>query len=114
MSVRLSLLACLALAATLSIDKVSAADPAAAFDKAAAVQALTSVDLGSCKAKQGGDGHVFITFGPSGSASEVVVDKGEFGSPKVGKCIVGKFKKVTVPRFDGGPVRVGKSFHLDS
>ena len=48
---------------------------------------------------------MLITFDPRGSVTDVVVDKGEFAPAKASKCILGKFKKLTVPRFDGAPVR---------
>jgi hypothetical protein len=110
MRARDPLLSVLALSATL-LAATASADPTG-FDKDAALRALSGVDLGSCNVKQPGDGHVFITFDTKGKASAVVVDKGEFGSAKVEKCIKGKFKKVTVPPFEGAPVRVGKTFHV--
>jgi hypothetical protein len=113
MRVRVPGLALLAALATMLSGAVSAADASAAFDKDAAVKALAGVDLSSCKATQPGEGHVLVTFQPRGKASEAVVDRGEFGSAKVAKCIAGKFRKVTVPPFDGPPVRVSKTFHVE-
>jgi hypothetical protein len=112
MRVRALLASVLALTAALLGTAVSQADPPSGFDKDAAVKAIALVDLGTCKA-QSGEGHVLITFDTKGKAKEVVVDKGEFGSSKVGKCITAKFKKVTVPPFDGPPVRVGKTFRVE-
>jgi hypothetical protein len=112
MRVRALLSSVLALTATLVATSVSLADPPPGFDKDAAVRALSGVDLAACKA-QSGEGHVLVTFDTKGKAKEVVVDKGDFGSAKVGKCIAAKFKKVTVPPFDGPPVRVGKTFKVE-
>jgi hypothetical protein len=92
---------------------VSGADETATFDKAAAVKALAGVDLSTCKVTQPGEGHVLVTFQNKGKASEVVVDKGDFGAKAVAKCIAAKFKKVKVPAFDGPPVRVGKTFRAE-
>ena len=62
---------------------------------------------------RGGMDTCSILFQPSGSASDVAVDRGPFVSTRVAKCIVRRFRKVTVPPFDGEAVRVGKNFHID-
>lgn len=86
------------------------------FDRDAAAAALAKVDLHKCRATNGptGEGHVVITFSPSGPVSTVVVDRGPFlpGTP-VGRCIADKFKQASVPPFKGAAVHVGKSFRLE-
>ena len=85
------------------------------FNRDAAMESLSSVDVGHCKTKKGptGEGHVVVTFAPTGSARGAVVDKGPFVGTKAGKCIVKAYKKAKVPPFKGDPVNVGKKFTID-
>lgn len=85
------------------------------FDKQAAVAALSSVDLSKCKPDGAtkGDGHVFVTYKPGGSAMEASVDRGPMVGSKAQKCIEKEFKKTKVPAFKGGNVQVGKSFKFE-
>jgi hypothetical protein len=87
----------------------------AEFDKAAAVTAITEVDLSKCKTTNvaKGEGHVMITFAPSGNAQNAVVDKGPWVGTPAAKCMAKVFKKVKVPAFKGEPITVGKVFHLE-
>jgi len=86
----------------------------APFNRGAAAAALAAVSVASCKKPDGpsGDGHVLVTFGPSGSVDSAVVDRGSMVGTPTGGCIAGKFRAVRVPAFSGGPMRVGKSFTL--
>ncbi len=92
-------------------------DPAGpAFDTAAASRALGSISLLPCKQTKGpsGDGHVIVTFAPTGEVTNVVVDRDPYKDTAVGRCIAGQFKRApSVPKFAGAPVSVGKTFHLD-
>jgi hypothetical protein len=92
-------------------------DPAGpSFDRAAASRALGSISLLPCKQAKGpsGDGHVIVTFAPTGEVTEVTVDREPYKDTAVGRCIAGQFKHAQkVPRFAGAPVSVGKTFHLD-
>jgi hypothetical protein len=91
-------------------------DTGPTFDKQAATAVLSAVDLTKCRATNApkGEGHVFITFAPKGTAQDVVLDKGPMMStPAVAKCIVGKFKQAKIPAFVGTPVQVGKTFRFE-
>lgn len=87
----------------------------ATFDRQAAIAALTSVDLAKCKATNAsrGEGHVFITFTPAGTATNAVVDKGPWVGTPVAKCIAKAFTKAKIPAFKGDAVTVGKSFRFE-
>jgi hypothetical protein len=85
----------------------------ASFDRAAATGAVARVDLSSCGTDSAfGVGHAFITFAPDGSVSKVELDGGKYPGSDAAPCITGKLKQVRVPPYDGGPVRVSKSFAL--
>ncbi len=91
---------------------------AASFDREAASSALVAIADGSlqkCKATNApkGDGHLTITFAPSGQATGAVVDKGPWVGTPVAKCMQREFARATVPPFSGDPVKVGKSFHFE-
>jgi hypothetical protein len=87
----------------------------AAFDRSAASSSLSSVSLLPCKQTKGpsGDGHVVVTFAPSGEPQDVVVDRDPFKGTAVGRCIAGQYKRARVPKFSGPAVSVGKTFHMD-
>lgn len=91
-------------------------EPALAdFDKSAAVTAIAEVNLAKCKATNAvrGDGHVTITFGPTGAVQSAQVDKGPWVGTPVAKCMVREFKKAKVPAFKGDAVTVGKLFRFE-
>ncbi len=91
-------------------------EPAVAeFDKSAAVTAIAEVNLQKCKATNAarGEGHVMITFSPTGAAQVVQVDKGPWVGTPVAKCMAREFKKAKVPPFKGDAVTVGKLFHFE-
>jgi hypothetical protein len=90
-------------------------DPGVDFDRAAAVTAITEVNLAKCKATNAakGEGHVTITFSPTGSAQAAAVDRGPWIGTPVAKCMVKEFKKTKVPAFHGDAVTVGKIFRLE-
>jgi hypothetical protein len=113
MSLRVPMLALLVFCGTSSADRVSSADTVTPFDRTAAVQALEGVDLASCTVKRGLEGHVTITFDPTGHVTKAVVDRGPFVSTRTGRCIAAKYRRVSIPAFEGDPVRVGKKFHVD-
>jgi hypothetical protein len=53
-----------------------------------------------------------VTFAPSGRATSAQVVGGDLqGTPAAG-CIVGAFKGLSVPPFDGSPVSVSKTVNL--
>jgi hypothetical protein len=103
------------LAATWFTDGRSSAQEGTTFDRAAASQAIETVDLASCKrpSRHALDGHVTITFEPTGVPSNAVVDRGVPGSTRAGRCVASKFMQVRVPSFTGTSIRVGKNFHID-
>jgi DNA-directed RNA polymerase specialized sigma24 family protein len=86
-----------------------------AFDRRAAASALGRVNVQSCNVDGGptGPGHVTVTFASDGSASDAIVDSGPFPGTAVGACIAARFRTVSVPAFEGAPVRVGKSFTIE-
>ena len=91
-------------------------DPGIAqFDRGAAQLSLGAVSLLPCKQSKGptGDGHIVVTFAPSGEAHDAVVDRPPYKETAVGRCIAGQYKHVKVPKFSGPPVSVGKTFHMD-
>jgi hypothetical protein len=87
----------------------------AEFDKQAATTALTEVSLQKCRATNvaKGEGHITITFAPSGDAQSAHVDKGPWVGTPAAKCMAKEFKKARVPAFKGDPVTVGKLFHVE-
>jgi hypothetical protein len=86
-----------------------------AFDKQAAATTLGSVSVLPCKQTKGptGEGHVIVTFAPTGEAQEAIVDRDPFKNTAVGRCVAMQYKHARVPKFAGPPVTVGKTFRLD-
>jgi hypothetical protein len=86
-----------------------------AFSRDAAATALKDVDPARCKSKKTplGEGHVIVTFAPSGSAQGAVVDRGPFVGTKSEKCIAKEYMRAKVPPFKGDAVSVGKSFKIE-
>jgi hypothetical protein len=83
------------------------------FDRSAAAGALARVSVAQCAASgQVGTGHVTVTFGPSGRVSSVIVDDPSFSGTPAGRCVTAAFFSASVAPFEGGQVRVGKSFNL--
>jgi hypothetical protein len=84
------------------------------FNRGEATAALGAVNISSCKKPDGptGNGHVVVTFDPSGSVQSAVVDDGPYPGTPVGGCIAGKFRGPHVSPFSGSSVKVGKSFSL--
>jgi hypothetical protein len=87
----------------------------AEFDKQAASTAIVTADLQKCRVPSvpRGEGHVIITYEPSGVASFANVDRGPWLGTPTAKCLAEQFKKTKVPAFKGGPVTVGKVFRFD-
>ena len=85
------------------------------FDRGAAAGSLGRIGLGQCSASgQVGTGHVMVTFAPSGRVSQVLVDDATFSGTPAGRCVVAAFFGASVPPFQGGAVKVGKSFTIGS
>jgi hypothetical protein len=83
------------------------------FDRSAAAGALARVSVAQCAASgQVGTGHVTVTFGPSGRVTSVIVDDPSFSGTPAGRCVAAAFFGASVAPFEGGQVRVGKSFNL--
>ena len=85
------------------------------FDRGAAARELGQVSILPCKQSKGpsGDGHIVVTFAPTGEVQEATVDRDPFKNTAVGRCIAMQYKHARVPKFAGAPVTVGKSFHID-
>lgn len=90
-------------------------EEAAPFDRATAASVLSSIDLAKCRSTNAvhGEGHVAMTFAPSGSAVDATVDRGPMAGTPTAKCIAKEFKKAKVPAFSGDPVTVGKNFQFE-
>jgi hypothetical protein len=83
------------------------------FDRGAAAGALARVSVAQCSASgQVGTGHVTVTFAPSGRVSSVIVDDPSFSGTPAGRCVTTAFFGASVAPFEGGQVRVGKSFTI--
>lgn len=93
--------------------KKKPAAAAAPFDRDAAAKALESAPLERCARGTAGDGHVRVTFAPSGAATRVVVDEGAFVGTDAEKCIVSVYRRSKVPRFGGAEITVGKRFRIE-
>jgi predicted Zn finger-like uncharacterized protein len=93
--------------------------PAAAasepFDRGAAAATLGGIDVSNCKKPGGptGEGHVSITFAPSGHVLSAIVDQPPYAGTAVGGCVAGKFRSAHVPPFAGGNMPVGKRFSIN-
>jgi hypothetical protein len=85
------------------------------FDRQAAANAITEIDLHKCRATNAtrGEGHVMITFTPTGKAERAEIDKGPWVGTPVAKCMAKAFKKTKVPAFKGDAVTVGKTFKFE-
>jgi hypothetical protein len=87
------------------------------FDRGAAAGVLGGIADGvsSCKKPGGptGDGHVSITFSPSGGVVSAIVDQPPFAGTAVGGCVAGKFRGAHVPAFAGGNLTIGKRFSIN-
>jgi hypothetical protein len=107
------LVAVLIVCAQSGVVRISSADVRAPFDADAARQALEGVDLASCGVKHGSDGHISVTFGPTGRVTYAVIDRGPLPATRAGRCLLTRYRKIIVPAFTGEPVKVGKKFHVD-
>jgi predicted Zn finger-like uncharacterized protein len=89
----------------------------APFDRGVASAALSSAAGGvaACKKADGpaGSGRVAVTFGPSGSVTDVVLEGPPFAGTPVGACLAAKFRGAKVPPFAGAAITVKKSFSLN-
>lgn len=109
----------LTLTALVLTSSLARADAKVEFDRDAAANVLSSVNVQVCKPKGKkaksapvGEGHVIVTYAPSGVAQGATVDTPPFAGTKVGACIEKEYKKTRVPAFDGTPISVGKKFTL--
>jgi hypothetical protein len=82
------------------------------FDKAAAQAALAGAAsrAAACPADSFANVTVAVTFVPSGRSTTANLEGGPFGGTPTGECIVRAFRGLSVPPFEGDPVRVRKSF----
>jgi hypothetical protein len=82
------------------------------FDSAMAARALSAVSLRACGRAGGpvGAGHARVTFQPTGSVSDVVVDTPELTGTATERCIAQAYRRVRVGGFSGPALTVGKRF----
>ncbi len=87
------------------------------FDRGAVSEALVTAAKAAkaCATPAGprGAGKVLVTFAPTGLPVSAVVETPPFGGTPVGACLAAVFRRVRVPSFTGGTVRVSKSFYLE-
>jgi hypothetical protein len=86
----------------------------APFDRGAAAQALSSINVVSCR-KAGvtrGAGHLKVVYDPSGRVATAIIDSPPFVGTPAGACIAALYRRARIPPFCGGPVTVGKSFQM--
>jgi hypothetical protein len=87
------------------------------FDRAVVLSTLATIAsaLQSCKTAGGptGEGRVRVLFDPSGAAIQARVDGVPFEATATGACIAAKFSAARIPRFEGCPIRVQKSFVIE-
>jgi hypothetical protein len=58
-----------------------------------------------------GAGHARITFAPDGSIASVDVEA-PFAGTEVGACVAEEIRRVSLPRFEGSAVTLGKHFEI--
>lgn len=87
--------------------------PDGRFDRASAARALgvAGERLKDCGPAEGA-GHALITFQADGTVASVKVDGGRLVGTPVGTCVEQHFRQIRIRPYDGGPVKVGKSFRL--
>jgi hypothetical protein len=84
------------------------------FDRGAASAALGRISVRHCSASgQSGSGRVVVTFSPTGRVANVDLSGSPLTGTPAGRCVTAAFFGAAVPPFDGGPVRVAKSFVLE-
>ncbi len=83
----------------------------APFDAAAAAAALAKVDVKSCSSPTGfhGQGHVKVTFDPSGVPTKAQIDSA-LANATTSACVTKAFMAARIAVFSGSAVTVGKSF----
>lgn len=90
------------------------AKPTTGFDADAAAKALANADYQVCigpNAQQPSiEGHVVVTFEPSGRVASSVVDRPPFAGTALGMCIAQAYGTIHIPPFSGSPVRVATRF----
>jgi hypothetical protein len=95
----------------------SASATSATFDRELAAKLLASAveRARTCGAPSGGprgEGHARITFANQGTVERVELDP-SFVDTEAGRCVEREMTRVSLPRFDGGPVTVKKAFLVD-
>jgi hypothetical protein len=86
----------------------------ASFDSAAGRRALEVAPVSECRARglPVGYGHAKVTFGPSGHASNVLIDAPSGLKPEAVACVGETLGAVFIPPFDGAPVMVGTTWFV--
>jgi hypothetical protein len=89
----------------------------AAFDRELAAKLVGgAAELArTCGAPSGGprgEGHARITFASEGTVERVELEA-PFTQSEAGRCVEREMMRVSLPRFDGGPVTVRKAFRVD-
>jgi hypothetical protein len=86
------------------------------FDRGAAAAALGRMDLATCvKPSRAVTFHMTVTFAATGHVSSAIVDSDTSGSLLASEkqCMTDRMKaSVSIPKFGGAPVRVGKSYSV--
>lgn len=87
------------------------------FDRelAAKLVAAAADRAKTCGAPSGGprgEGHLRMTFANDGTVQDVALDA-PFADTETGRCVDREMRRVVLPRFDGEPVAVKKTFVVD-
>ncbi len=95
---------------------LATASRSGAFDRATAANALLGASRAAqvCRRIPGptGPGTVVVVFEPNGTVSSAKVGEPYKGTP-VGDCVERLFLQATVPAFQGEPVTVSRTFHIE-
>lgn len=86
------------------------------FDRDLAAKVLTAAAdrARTCRAPNGptGEGQARVTFASDGTVSSIELDE-RYANNEAGRCVQRELTRVSVTRFDGGPVTVKKSFVVE-
>ena len=87
------------------------------FDRDLAAKLVTAAAdrAKTCGAPSGGprgEGHLRMTFANEGTVQSVEIDA-PFADTEAGRCVEREMTRVVLPRFDGEPVAVKKTFVVD-
>lgn len=95
---------------TLSSPAVQTAPNLPPPDPAAIKKVLASVNMASCWRQDYGQVHVMVTFQQDGTVVSAAVDTPKLSTVDEQQCVKAAFKDGHIPPYDGGQIRVGRSY----